>query len=367
MNEDPEKMFLTDSRPVLQSLSGDLLQQALHEVSSVQEVKEEPGVYNRMEVEQILVNQEVGLAEISHIHSSDSGPNSLDKVKVEPLPPLVGGRGAVDSMILIPSLQSDGTVAYAVQQTIPVPVQQRQPLINPTSSVISTCNTSPCKLPNSVPILRNTQNKPKNILPKTFQPGPPPAKQHKPVVGPMPILTSGPTVTPSVTPTPNTMTQILAPVPQGFGPRVRAPTEAGTVLRKLEMRRSDGQTVAVNLSYSGAEVSIRSEQPLSQLELQHVQCAIRQAQPSQQLYRLLTPPHIVNLEGESSQSKEQDKEQHFSVAAFVREFSKNRQGRGKKHSRGRPRKGTSKINEKKVITELRREFGIRYVNQDKMI
>ena len=28
MNEDPEKMFLTDSRPVLQSLSGDLLQQA---------------------------------------------------------------------------------------------------------------------------------------------------------------------------------------------------------------------------------------------------------------------------------------------------------------------------------------------------
>ena len=89
--------------------------------------------------------------------------------------------------------------------------------------------------------------------------------------------------------------------------------------------------------------------------------------PSQQLYRLLTPPHIVNLEGESSQSKEQDKEQHFSVAAFVREFSKNRPGRGKKHSRGRPRKGTSKINEKKVITELRREFGIRYVNQDKMI
>ena len=38
MNEDPEKMFLTDSRPVLQSLSGDLLQQALHEVSSVLEV-----------------------------------------------------------------------------------------------------------------------------------------------------------------------------------------------------------------------------------------------------------------------------------------------------------------------------------------
>ena len=340
MNENPEKLFLTDNRPVLPSLSRDLLQQALHEVSSVQEVKEEPGIYNRME--QILVSQEVSLGDISGIQRGEAGSNSVDKVKVEPLPP-----GLVDSMILIPTLQSDGTVAYAVQQS--APLQSRQGPVNTSSSVV---NSS--KVQHHVPLLRT--NKPKNILPKTCQP---------PGLG----LTSGPLSTPT---TPNTITQILAPVqPQAFAPRVTAsvpkvsPSPGGTVVRKLQIRRSDGQTKTVELSCRGTEVNIRSEQPLTQLELQHVQSVMRQGgQQAQQVYRLVTPPQQVNsfdlvsLEEEQTPHKDQDKE-HFSVAAFVREFSKGR-GTGKKHSRGRPRKGMSKINEKKVITELRREFGIRY-------
>ena len=354
MTEGPEKIFLTETRPVtggertesghsgvLQSLSRDLLQQALHEV---QEVKEEPGIYNRME--QILVNQEVSLGDISHLHRSDTATaqDSLDKVKVEPLAAnLLSGGAAVDSMILIPTLQSDGSLAYAVQPGIPV--QPGQALINTTTSVISSSNSSPNKLQHKVALLRNNVNKPKNILPKTFQPQPCPAKLCKPPQPPV---------------TPSTMSQILAPLqPQGFT-RV---TPSETVNRKVQLRRTDGQTKTVELSYTGAEVNIRCEQPLNQLELQHVQSIMRQSsQPSQQVYRVVNPARqtsvdIVNLEEEPDKEQEQDKE-HFSVAAFVREFSKNR-GRGKKHSRGRPRKGTSKINEKKVISELRREFGIR--------
>ena len=337
MNENPEKLFLTDDRPVLPSLSRDLLQQALHEVSSVQEVKEEPGIYNRME--QILVSQEVSLGDISAIQRSEAG--SVDKVKVEPLPP-----GLVDSMILIPTLQSDGTLAYAVQPS--APLQSRQGPVNTSSSVICSSQASPSKLHHHVPLLRT--NKPKNILPKTCQP-------------PAPVST--PT-------TPNTITQIIAPVqPQAFAPRVTAsvakvvPSPGRTVVRKLQIRRSDGQTKTVELSCRGTEVNIRSEQPLTQLELQHVQSVMRQGQQqAQQVYRLVTPSQQVNsfdlvsLEEDQTPHKDQDKE-HFSVAAFVREFSKGR-GTGKKHSRGRPRKGMSKINEKKVITELRREFGIRY-------
>ena len=109
MNEDPGKMFLSNTgtastRPdgVLQGLSQDLLQQAMHEVSqqnstSIQEVKEEPGIYNRME--RILANQEVRLGDISHLHSGVpvTVTESLDKVKLEPHTPKIvaGGGGGI--------------------------------------------------------------------------------------------------------------------------------------------------------------------------------------------------------------------------------------------------------------------------------
>ena len=130
--------------------------------------------------------------------------------------------------------------------------------------------------------------------------------------------------------------------------------------RKIQVGRPDGGSKTVALAYSG------SDGHLSQLEIHQVQSVIRQAQSGQQVYRVVAPrpgtqADIVNLEEEEEtvgKGEEEDKEQHFSVAAFVREFS-SRRGRGKKHARGRPRKGITRINEKKVITELRREFGIR--------
>ena len=355
MNENPGKMFLTNTgtasprtEGVLQGLSQDLLQQAMHEVSqqnsaSLQEVKEEPGIYNRME--RILANQEVRIADISHLHSG--GPvtvtDSLDKVKLEPHTPKIvaaggGGGGGASQMILIPTLQSDGTVAYAVQQNNSFhPSLPGQGLINQTTTVIPSSQTSPTKSQQKVGLLRHNaiSIKPKNILPKTFQPQP--------------------------SPSPLCSTSLKPP---GFGPRVTAsdtPCGPGNLgNRKIQLSRPDGGNKTVALTYSGSEVNIRCDQHLSQLELHNLQSVIRQS--SQQVFRLVTPttpPHIVNLEEEEEVTgKEEDKEQHFSVAAFVREFSARR-GRGKKHSRGRPRKGTSKINEKKVITELRREFGIR--------
>ena len=59
-------------------------------------------------MEQILVNQEVSLGDISHLQRSDTATNqdSLDKAN------LLTGGAAVDSIILIPTLQSDGSLAY---------------------------------------------------------------------------------------------------------------------------------------------------------------------------------------------------------------------------------------------------------------
>ena len=55
-----------------------------------------------------------------------------------------------------------------------------------------------------------------------------------------------------------------------------------------------------------------------------------------------------------------DNEETFrAIVREVRAASKGR-GRGKVRGRGRPRKGTPKIiNEKKILTELRRELGLR--------
>ena len=252
-------------------------------------------------------------------------------------------------MILIPTLQSDGTVAYAVQQNsfhppcLPIQPGPGQALINQTTTVIPASQTSPSKVQHKVGLLRHNSLKHKNILPKTFQP--------------QPVSLTGDRRTPSYGPRVAAAVQKVSPSEAQCGP--------GNLLnRKIQVRRSAGESKTLALSYSGAEVNIRCDQQLSQLELHHVQSIIRQAQPGQsgqQVYRVVTPntpPDIVNLEQQRDAGKEEeDKEQHFSVAAFVREFS-SRRGRGKKH-RGRPRKGTSKINEKKVITELRREFGIR--------
>ena len=361
MNEDPEKMFLTTTGPavartegVLPGLSQDLLQQAMHEVSqqssaSLQEVKEEPGIYNRME--QILANQEVRLGGISHLHNGDpvTVTDSLDKVKLEPHTPKIvpsggggGGGGGASQMILIPTLQSDGTVAYAVQQNNTT-FHRNLPL-HP-GPLIPASQTSPSKVQHKVGLLRPSPSplRPKNILPKTFQPQPP------------------------CLPGDTSRNHIGAPVrPPGFppGPRVAVAASLQKLTPgegKIQLSRAAGESKTVALSYSGAEVNIRCDQQLSQLELHHVQSIIRQAQPGQQVYRVVTPSTAqgdrVSLEQEQEGGKEEEKEQHFSVAALVRQLSSGR-GRGKKH-RGRPRKGTSKINEKKVITELRREFGIR--------
>ena len=52
-------------------------------------------------------------------------------------------------------------------------------------------------------------------------------------------------------------------------------------------------------------------------------------------------------------------ENSFSVAAFVQEMTARSRGRGKAKNRGRPRKGqTKRVNDKKLVSDLRKELGI---------
>ena len=148
---------------------------------------------------------------------------------------------------------------------------------------------------------------------------------------------------------------------------------------------NEGQSRNIDIITSpNGEVSVSSDQPLSQLEIQHVQSIIKHqkeerqrggsANTEKQIYKVVYPSQVkqdkvvkstpaaietVNLEEEVNLDDDVTivDEQAFSVAAIVRELS--RRGRGKHRSRGRPRKGTRVFNPKKVVSDLRKELSIR--------
>ena len=423
--------------------SQDLLQQALQEVSqpsNVQQVKEEPEMFDRME--QLLATSSnpasaLDIETLGHVGEGPSGAlnrssniGEVDKVKIEPPPISVlqgpATAGSVDllkmtsqPMILIPTLQSDGTVAYTFQQgagntfnqTIPSILNQSQ------SSIINPNITSQTKSPQKVAILRPTP-KQKVILPKTFKQCPNSLVAPSPaIVGQSPpkSLSAGCRMSPSsirnVPVVQHTPSQLSSSSRMSTDPSIKnnivtlntsnkissvpailRRSEPSTSVRKVQLiTGEDGQRRNIEIMSSNGETSISSDQPLTQLEIQHVQSIIQHQKEDRgdgsgggkQVYKVVYPAHIkqnsanvpgpsktktidlVNLEEEISMEENVDDQEHsFSVAetaaAIVREFTKR--GRSKRGSRGRPRKGSAKvINEKKVITELRRELGLREV------
>ena len=296
------------ARPGAAYLSQDLLQQALQEVGEERlEVKEEPGVGTSW------VKCEAG-----------EGGGEGDQQQ---------GR----AVVLVPTLQPDGSLAYAVQQTTAqLAAVQQKPLVSQAARPLS----------QKPPILRSP-TKPKVILPKMFQQ----QNQGNLVAAPRPIraialnkLGGGPV---RQLP-PNPVYSLAPPAPQQKAGLLRA--SAGLAARRLQ----------------GGAV----EQPITQQELQRLQEIVQRRQQQQQreegeagggqVYRVLySAQQQQEQEPPSPAWEPADSQETFSVAAFVREMSKSR-GRGRQRSRGRPRKGTAKfVNEKKVLSELKREFGLR--------
>jgi len=161
-------------------------------------------------------------------------------------------------------------------------------------------------------------------------------------------------------------------------------SSVGNVRRLQLITGADGHSRPIEVICSGSEANVRSDQPLTQLELQHIQSILQHQQQEggevgtqNQVYRVMYPKQVRKIQEQvktlTSQQKgvetrnienheetesmveeevgfegpENGVDQSFSVAAFVREIAKSR-GRGKFRSRGRPKKGTPKVvNEKK--------------------
>merc|ERR1712155_147121 len=260
----------------------------------------------------------------------------LEKVKLEPV-------SAPGPVILIPSVQRDGTVAYTVQQ-------QQVPGLVPSAAIPAHTASSPVKSSSKVAIQRNP-SKQKVILPKTCQ--------HTPSISTVSHLTQPNRLNPS--------TQNLVPVAQYLstpssggqklvmGPTMTSPGAGPiqpTILRRKEasvrkvqlITGTEGETRNIEIVSSNGEVSVSSDKPLSRLELQHVQSIIRHQKESgtkeaaKQIYRVMYPPsqqtkpekvassksiELVNLEEEVSlDDSSAEAEQPFSVAALVKEISK---------------------------------------------
>ena len=533
-DSNPAKLFMSGEtvivsadggESVFQGISQDLLQQALQEVTQpgdIQQVKKEPGVYARMDgmlqahhvstmanivpaptaakVEQNVASK-VKLETTDQcslvIEGEGSHPVTLTSQEAEALglsnnartfssQPSFSGQNVqpqfhvrneqvkqAPAMVLIPTLQPDGTVAYTVQPTdFPSSLSLQQGDAKSMTNTITSANpltnsllqSSPTRsLPTSKVSLLRPPVKPKVILPKTFQQ----TQQQiitpsQPQVVPLHKLTAnGPTtparhvqgqlptstlqrMLPVSTPTSaiykhggqTSSTQVINKVPSNVGSPTkptflspstsRAPSlllkhnvgqgpakglftnietrpsttntvsdpTAGNIRRLQLITGADGHSRPIEVICSGSEANVRSEQPITQLELQHIQSILQHQQQEggeggNQVYRVMYPKQVRKIQeqvqslttqqkagetrgfGSSDETEKMVEEevgfegpangadQSFSVAAFVREIAKSR-GRGKFRSRGRPKKGTPKVvNEKKMLSELRRELGLR--------
>ena len=364
------------------AISSDLLHQAFQEVAhhQSQEVKLEPepgpgaGVYNTME-------QLMSSAPMQPLPDvTEAGVVPEVKVEVTHVAPHLGGGGG--PVLLVP----DGVLAYAVQPqeaAFGSPINIRSlatPVTNvplPGPGAVSV--TSPIKSVPRIPIARTSQ-KPKVILPKSSQQ--------------TTIVSSTCNQQLSSNLLPNVRNQGVSVTPRTVAltqshpfPNIRVSTglqkQREPKVRKVQLiTGANGESKNIELATAmNGETMMSCDKPLTELELQHVKSIIQHQKENgsqetgggKQVYKVVYPSShlkpeatvnpktidIIDLE-EDALPKNNDvaEGQTFSVAAFVKEFS--RRGRVKHRGRGRPRKGTPKvINEKKVFNELRKEFGLR--------
>ena len=358
------------------AISSDLLHQAFQEVAhhQSQEVKLEPepgpgtGVYNTMEQ----------LMSSTPMQPLPDVTEAEVKVEVTHVAPHLGGGGG--PVLLVP----DGVLAYAVQPQeasfgSPINIRSLAPPVTnnvPLPGAVSV--TSPIKSAPRIPIARTSQ-KQKVILPKS--------SQQTTIVSSTCNQQLSPNLLPNVrnqgvSVTPRTM----APTQSHPFPNIRVSTglqkQREPKVRKVQLiTGTNGESKNIELvTAMNGETMMSCDKPLTELELQHVKSIIQHQKENgsqetggaKQVYKVVYPSHlkpeatvnpktidIIDLEEDALPKNNDGVEgQTFSVAAFVKEFS--RRGRVKHRGRGRPRKGTPKvINEKKVFNELRKEFGLR--------
>ena len=364
------------------AISSDLLHQAFQEVAhhQSQEVKLEPepgpgaGVFNTME--QLMAASTPPMQQLPNV--TEAGIDTEVKVEVNHVAPHLSGAGPV---LLVP----DGVLAYAVQ-----PQQEASfgshinirnlapPVTNvPLPGAVSVTSPIKSSAPR-IPIVRTSQ-KQKVILPKS--------SQHATIVSSTCNLRSNLIPSDQVRNQGIPVTSRTMPPTQSHPfPNIRVSTglhkEREAKVRKVQLitgPNSESKNIELFTTMNG-ETSVSCDKPLTEVEFQHVKSIIQhqkenggqEAGGTKQVYKVVYPSHLkpettvnpktidfIDLE-EDALPKNNDvaEGQTFSVAAFVKEFS--RRGRAKHRGRGRPRKGTPKvINEKKVFNELRKEFGLR--------
>ena len=355
----------------------DLLQQAFQEVSVAHQQGQEPPVKLEPEVTEVYNTMEQLMASAPMTPIQPLSEDSVDEVKVEVthVAPHLGGGGA-GPVLIVPALP-DGVLAYAVQPSSgqeasfgsQINIRSLTPVTNVSLPV-----TSSVKSARRIPVVRNSQ-KHKVILPKSSQ---------------LPTAVS--------TTCNQHLRQNLLPQNQGVQittrtlppssqsqqfPNIRISTglqKQRETVRKVQLitgKDSESKIIELVTTLNG-ETSARCDKPLTEFELQHVKSIIKDQKETggtKQVYTVVFPSasqiskpettvnsktiDFIDLE-EDALIKNNDvaDSQTFSVAAFVKEFSKR--GRAKHRGRGRPRKGTPKvINERKVFNELRKEFGLR--------
>ena len=411
---------------VFPTISQDLLQQALQEVTQpgeLQQVKEEPGVYARMDT-LLPAHTVAGLEQVAHVAAPPKEEqNPINKVKIENgdqcsliiegdsnnsvtltaqeaealgltnssrsfatqpsfSGPVTQSQFPVRSerlvkppaMVLIPTLQSDGTVAYTVQQTDFSAGLSLQPgdikaaenpttTVNVSSSAVLQSSPTRSLTQNKVSILRQS-NKQKVILPKTFQQAPhhflPPNQPHMTPIQKLVTnsqnapfgqiqsqaqINSIRRVIPTSTPsglykqnnpgTNHIVTNVGSPSRPTFlspsisrAPSVLLKTNGGQSSQKslftsadtkqtstisstdpsmVNVRRlqlitgADGHSRPIEVICSGGEANVRSDQPLTQLEMQHIQSILQHqkqegSETGNQVYRVMYPKQVKHLQ-----------------------------------------------------------------------
>ena len=359
---------------VSSGLGSDLLHQAFQEVSVAHHQGQEPPVKLEPEVSEVYNTMEQLMASAPMTPIQPLPEAGVDEVKVEVthVAPHLGGGGA-GPVLMVPTLP-DGVLAYAVQPGSSqeasfgsqINIRSLAPVTNVALPV-----TSPVKSAQRIPVVRSSQ-KQKVILPKSAQlPTSVSPTQHlRPNLLPQ---NQGVQMTPRTMP----------PSQSHQFPNIRVSTglqkQREATVRKVQLitgKDSESKIIELVTSLNG-ETSVRCDKPLTEFELRHVKSIIKDQKETggaKQVYTVVFPSashskpettvnpktiDFIDLE-EDALIKNSDvaDSQTFSVAAFVKEFSKR--GRAKHRGRGRPRKGTPKvINEKKVFNELRKEFGLR--------
>lgn len=358
-------------------LSQDLLQQAFQEVTpaapEVLQVKEEvPELLDRVDLlttpPLTVNNPSTSNCETSASSAVVDPQNFENKVKVEELPLNIlqgintNTTTSNDSVIFVPTVQIDGGVAYTVQPRHGLTRPQQQS-IDIHSAVIQ---SGPSLVAPSVNVIKPTTNqcqvisqsaahkiKPKTILPKSLN---------------LTQIKSNIVYQSSILENNKSPVKILPTLPS----IIRKPSQGMSVRRIQLITGNNGQHRNIEIITKDGETSIKSDQQLSSLEVKHVQSIIQHqkdfkgCEGEKQVYQVVYPSNVQQPShppvtgGENIVEDRSIKESSINVSALVSQMK--RKGNGKTKCRGRPRKGTPKIiNKKKVYKELKKELGIREV------